>query len=268
MQGNKLGFIGSGNMATALAVAFKRAGLLGAAIASDQDIKKGILLKKKAGVLATADNKRVVREADIIFLCVKPQDIPGVIAEIKEEAGRKLVVSIAAGVPIQKLQRGLPRAGIIRVMPNTPCLVGEMAAGYSIGGGVNREQADFVKKLLDAAGKAYLVPEKLLDAVTAVSGSGPAFFAYIYDCFIKAGKCQGLPEKVSRDLVLQTAKGTAVLLEKTGMSPEQLIEMVSSPKGTTIAGRKILERPPIAHLINDAVAAAAKRSSELGRKNK
>ena len=263
MHHRRIGFIGSGNMATALAVAFRRAGLLGNAIASDKDFRKGAAIREKAGVLTTTDNRKVAKEADAIFLCVKPQDISSVMDEIRKDVKGKLIISIAAGVAMKKLEQGLPGAKIIRVMPNTPCLVGEMAAGFSPGKGVHSEEGKFVEKLLNAAGKAYAVPEERLDAVTAVSGSGPAFFAYLYDCFIQAGIKQGLPEKICRDLVLQTAKGTAVLLEKTGMSPEQLIAMVSSPKGTTLEGRKILENSGVGNLINKTVARAKRRSEEL-----
>ncbi|MBI2576701.1 pyrroline-5-carboxylate reductase [Candidatus Woesearchaeota archaeon] len=263
MHNRRIGFIGSGNMATALAVAFKGAGLLGNAIASDKDFRKGAAIREKAGVLITTDNGKVAKETDAIFLCVKPQDIPPVMDEIRKDVKGKLIISIAAGVSIKKLEQGLPRAKIIRVMPNTPCVVGEMAAGFSLGKKVNGEEGKFVKNLLNAAGKAYAVPEELLDAVTAVSGSGPAFFAYLYGCFIRAGIKQGLPEKICRDLVLQTAKGTAVLLEKAGMTPEQLIEMVSSPKGTTVEGRKVIENARVENIINRAVARAKQRSEEL-----
>jgi pyrroline-5-carboxylate reductase len=158
-----------------------------------------------------------------------------------------------------------PTARVVRVMPNTPCLVGAMAAGYAFGSGIRPEDMGLVKRLLGAAGYATEVEESLLDCVTGLSGSGPAFVARLIEAFIEAGERLGLEPEAARNLSLQTFFGTAKLLADTGMEPGKLVEMVSSPKGTTVAGRQILEASDYAEVITDTIRAATERSKELGR---
>ncbi|MBI2138460.1 pyrroline-5-carboxylate reductase [Candidatus Woesearchaeota archaeon] len=263
-----LGFIGAGKMASALITAIRNSGISCSITVSDRKRAKLGLLRRKAGIIPASSNSEVARKSDIIFLCMKPQDIDAVLDDLGSSdqfrlPKKKLIVSIAAGIRIGRISKKLPQAGIIRVMPNTPCIAGEMAAGFSAGKNVSRKSIAAVSRILNSAGKAFLLPEHCLDAVTAVSGSGPAFFAYLFGLFIHAGRKYGLPKKAARELVLQTAKGTAILLEKTGMEPEELISMVSSPNGTTVAGRKVLEHPYTSRLIRDTVAAAVRRSGEL-----
>jgi pyrroline-5-carboxylate reductase len=150
-------------------------------------------------------------------------------------------------------------------MPNTPCLVGAMAAGYAFGSRIRPEDRELVKQLLGAAGYAAEVEEQLLDGVTGLSGSGPAFVARLIQAFIEAGKHLGLAPEVARNLSLQTFFGTAKLLTDTGMEPQKLVEMVSSPKGTTVAGREVLEASDYAEVIGKTIRAATERSRELGR---
>jgi pyrroline-5-carboxylate reductase len=140
-----------------------------------------------------------------------------------------------------------------------------MAAGYAFGAGIRPEDREAVEQLLGAAGYAAEVEERLLDAVTGLSGSGPAFVARLIEAFIEAGKRLGLKPEVTRNLALQTFYGTAKLLADTGMEPQQLVEMVSSPKGTTVAGRQILEASAYAEVIGETIRAATERSRELGR---
>jgi pyrroline-5-carboxylate reductase len=199
----------------------------------------------------------------VIFVAVKPQDIQNVLEAVRDTD--RLLISIAAGVSISRIEEACPQARVVRVMPNTPCLVGAMAAGYAFGSRVRPEDRERVEQLLGAAGYAAEVEEPLLDAVTGLSGSGPAFVARLIEAFIEAGKRLGLKPEVTRNLALQTFYGTAKLLADTGMEPQQLVEMVSSPKGTTVAGRQILEASAYAEVIGQTIRAATERSKELGR---
>jgi len=214
-------------------------------------------------VRALSNPEQVAEAAEVIFVAVKPQDITPVLEAIRDTD--RLVISIAAGVPIRRLEGTLTRARVVRVMPNTPCLVGAMAAGYSFGSRIKPQDRDEVQQLLGAAGYAAEVEEGQLDAVTGLSGSGPAFVARLIEAFIEAGKGLGLEAEVARDLSLQTFLGTARLLAETGMEPQTLVDMVSSPKGTTVAGRQVLESSGFAGAIGKTIQAAAERSKELGR---
>jgi pyrroline-5-carboxylate reductase len=214
-------------------------------------------------VRALSNPEQVAEAAEVIFVAVKPQDIQPVLEAIRDTD--RLVISIAAGVPIRRLEGTLISARVIRVMPNTPCLVGAMAAGYAFGSRIQPQDRDVVKQLLGAAGYAAEVVEGQLDAVTGLSGSGPAFVARLIEAFIEAGRGLGLDEEVARDLSVQTFLGTAKLLAETGMEPQTLVDMVSSPKGTTVAGRQVLESSGFSGVIERTIQAAAERSKELGR---
>lgn len=260
----RIGFIGAGNMAEALISAIVKNKMAKSIIASDISEKRLQYLKKKFGIKTTSDNKKVVEGSDIIILAVKPQVIDKVMEDIKETD--KLIVSIAAGITIKALESRLRKARIIRVMPNTPCLVGEMAAGFSRGSMAKDGDVLAVDEILNSAGKAFYVNEESLDAVTALSGSGPAFIAQLLDWMIEAAKKQGLKEDIARELAYQTAIGTGKLLKEKGLSPKELIDMVSSPGGTTVAGRNILENSDVKDILAKMIEAAAKRSRELGRR--
>ena len=261
----KIGFIGSGKMATALMKSVLKAGLAKGKdiMSSDKSEEQLRRVKGELGVNTANSNKDVVRFSDVVLLCVKPQDIDMVLDEIRGEVKNKLVISIAAGVTIKRLESKI-KGKVIRVMPNTPCLVGEMAAGYAPGKNVSEKDLEIVKKILNTGGIAIQVNEKDLDAITGLSGSGPAFVAYLIDAFTEAGIKQGLERDVAYKLAVQTFLGTAKLLKETGISPKELIDMVSSPNGTTIAGRGILENSDVNKIMEKTVSAATKRSRELG----
>lgn len=214
-------------------------------------------------VRALSKPEQVAEAAEVIFAAVKPQDIQPVLEAMRDTD--RLVISIAAGVPIRRLEETLSKARVVRVMPNTPCLVGAMAAGYAFGSRIQMQDREVVQRLLGAAGYAAEVVEGQLDAVTGLSGSGPAFVARLIEAFIEAGKRLGLDAEVARALSLQTFFGTAKLLAETGMDPQTLVDMVSSPKGTTVAGRRVLESSGYAGEIERTIQAAAERSKELGR---
>ncbi len=213
-------------------------------------------------IVTTGDNARVTAEADLVFLAVKPQVLDTVYPDIAQT--EVLVVSIAAGVRIASIEQALPRARVIRVMPNTPGLIGEMAAGYAGGSRATEEDTKLVGRLLSAAGTAMHVPEEQLDAVTGVAGSGPAFVARLIEAFTDAGVAHGLSHEQAYELVLATFRGTAGLLKQKEMSPQELIDTVSSPNGTTVAGRSVLESSDIQNVIRSTVDTTVSRAKELG----
>ena len=250
-------------MAFALLKAFKKANLVKSLIASDVNKERRDFVRKEAKVSVTLDNKEVAAKSDIIFLSVKPQVINDVLFEIRDI--NKLVISIAAGVKLSRLEEKLKKARVVRVMPNTPCLVGEMAAGFAVGKKVKDNDVKIVEELLNSAGKVFYLKENMLDAVTGLSGSGPAFVARLIEAFIEAGVKEGLGKDVASELAAQTFLGTAKLLQESGMTPEELVNIVSSPGGTTVAGREILEKSDVKEVIKRTIERAANRSRELGK---
>jgi pyrroline-5-carboxylate reductase len=264
----RIGFIGAGQMATALGQGFLKSGLVDAknVLASDPLPEVRQRFTAATGAPATADNARVAGEADVIFLAVKPQQIAKVLSELQGRIdGRKLVVSIAAGVPIATLRQGLgPEVRFIRVMPNTPCLVGRGACAYCLGEKATADDATLVEQLLSAVGIALRVEEKLLDAVTGLSGSGPAFVYMVIEALSDGGVRMGLPRAVATALAAQTVRGAAEMVVSTQEHPAVLKDRVASPGGTTIAGLQALEDGGLRAALMAAVAAATRRSIELG----
>jgi pyrroline-5-carboxylate reductase len=259
-----VGFVGGGNMGLALGVAFaRRFPDIELAVCDTRPERIVRFRESLPGARVVDSPDALAAAAEVVFLAVKPQDVP----QVLEALGQidRLVVSIAAGVPLSRLEQALPAARVVRVMPNTPCQVGAMAAGYACGRRTTEEDRRTVAALLEAAGYAAELEESLLDPVTGLSGSGPAFVARLIEAFVEAGTRLGLPPPVARELSLHTFAGTARLLGETGMSPQELVEMVSSPKGTTVAGRKVLEASDCRQAIIETIAAAARRSKELGR---
>ncbi|MBW2980055.1 pyrroline-5-carboxylate reductase [Candidatus Woesearchaeota archaeon] len=262
-----IGLVGAGKMAEALIKAILKANITKNITASDVSSKRLDYIKKALKIKTTKSNKEVVKQADVLILAIKPQNMADVLSEIKNDVTNKhLIVSIAAGVKIDFIQEKLgDKNRVIRVMPNTPCLVGEMAAGFAAGRYAKDKDIKLVATILNSAGKAYVVCEDMLDAVTGLSGSGPAFLAYVLEAMIEGGVKQGLSKDVATELAMQTMKGTGKLLQETGLSPKELIDMVSSPGGTTIAGRKVLEKSDVKKILEKTVGAATKRSKELGK---
>jgi len=264
----KIGFVGAGNMATALIKALLKANLVSHknVFASDRNKQKLLKLKKQYKINVVFDNKELAKNVDIVFLAVKPQDINVVLKQIKKTVKNQLVVSIAAGITLTYLQRKLGKVRIIRVMPNIACLVGEMAAGFSLGKYATNQDKQIIKKILNAAGIGFEVKENLLDAITGLSGSGPAFFALVIDAMAKAGIKEGLSKDISYKLAIQTALGTAKLLSESNMTADEFIKTVASKGGTTEAGFKELKKGKVNNAFMKAVNKATKRSKQLGKK--
>ncbi len=264
-----VGFLGAGQMATALARGWAAAGETDPArcLASDVHPPARAAFAAATGVPATPDNLAVVRGARVLVLAVKPQTLPALAAEVRPHlTADHLVVSIAAGVTLATLAGWFGGATrLVRVMPNTPCLVGVCAAGVAPGPTATPADAEVVMRLFAAVGRAVVVPESLLDAVTGVSGSGPAFVYMLIEAMADGGVRAGLSRPVALELAAQTALGAAKMVLETGTHPATLKDAVASPGGTTIAGIYALERGGFRAAVLDAVAAAAGRAAELGR---
>lgn len=269
----KIGFLGAGQMASALAAGFIRSGITDKKNLCACDINSSALAQftQKTGAIVHSSITEVITNSDVIFIAVKPQQILPIIKEIKnalaDKIADRLFVSIAAGIPIAFYENELGSdLRIIRVMPNTPCLVGEAASGFARSQNAGTEDAELVRELLQTVGIAYEMPEKLLNAVTGLSGSGPAFVFIMLEALADGGVKMGLPRKIALDLAAQTLKGSAEMFLKTGEHPGSLKDRVTSPAGTTIAGVDVLEQRGVRGALIAAVEAATKRSEELGNR--
>ena len=263
-----IGFIGAGQMATALASAWSRAGLLAVekSRASDPFPEARQKFRETTGIAVTESNAEVVSSCDLLILAIKPQTMKPVLTEIRSRiTGQHRIISIAAGISLKQLSDGLEaNYRTIRVMPNTPCLVGASAAGFAASSTATPEDIALVEKLFNSVGKAFALPEKLLDAVTGLSGSGPAFVYVMIEALADGGVLMGLPRDVATTLAAQTVFGAAKMVLETRQHPGVLKDAVASPGGTTIAGLHELERGGFRATIMDAVEAATERSMELG----
>jgi pyrroline-5-carboxylate reductase len=265
-----IGFIGAGRMATALGKGCVQAGLVpaGSVLASDPvEAARQKFASELPGVKLVDDNAAVLAGATTIVLAVKPQMMNDMLAGIRPlVTPHHLLISIAAGVTLKKLAAALPPGTrLIRVMPNTPCLIGMGASCFSRGATATDVDAALVEQLLTSVGRAYEVEESLLDAVTGLSGSGPAFVYTVLEALAAAGAAQGLPPELALELAAQTAAGAAAMVLQTGLSPAELREQVASPGGTTVAGLEALRERDGAGAFRAAVGAATRRSIELGK---
>lgn len=216
--------------------------------------------------IAVVDNAQAVEGADVVLLAVKPDQVREALATFGSAlASDALVISVAAGVPLATLEGGLPAgAAVVRVMPNTPALVRQGAFALSPGGACSSAQVEKAVELLESAGLVRVVPEKLQDAVTGVSGSGPAYVFAFVDALIEGGVVAGLPRDEASELAVQTLVGAAELLRSSGTHPALLREQVTSPGGTTAAALRVLDARGMRAAVVDAVQAAVARSRELG----
>jgi pyrroline-5-carboxylate reductase len=225
-------------------------------------------LNAKYGV-SVLDNATAAESADVLVLVVKPQDMNGLLAEIRDHvAPGNLVVSLAAGITTDFLESRLPEgSSVVRVMPNTPALVDQGMAAISPGRHCTDDHLEEAEALLRSCGRVVRVPENYQDAVTAISGSGPAYIFYVVEAMIEAGVVLGLPRATSTELVVQTLFGAATMLKETGEHPTVLRERVSSPGGTTVAALRQLDDHKVRAAFITAIEAAASRSHELAAGN-
>ena len=269
IKGKKVGFLGAGNMGEALIRGMLQAGLVpaGSIFASDPQRERLAHVVKQYGIRGVSGNAELVREADVVVLAVKPQIMASVLAEIAPAVdARKLCVSVAAGVATGTIRSQLSRpVRLIRVMPNTPALVLEGVTAIARADGLEPGDLETVQELFGAVGKAVLLDEDALDAVTGLSGSGPAYIAIVIESLADGGVKMGLDRATAMTLAAQTVLGSAKLILETGVHPGQLKDMVSSPGGTTIAGISALEEGGVRRTFITAVERATLRSRELGR---
>ncbi len=265
----KIAFLGGGNMAEALIKGLLASGTAGPdrILVADVSTDRLTHLKKTYGVIPQKTNVDAVREAGIIILCVKPQVIDKVLAEISPAVdGSKLVISIAAGVPVAKIENALKKGSrAVRVMPNTPALVLAGAAALAAGAGATADDLALSQSIFNSVGRSVVVEEKLMDAVTGLSGSGPAYVFMIIDALSDAGVKAGLPRPLALELAAQTVYGSAKMVLETNEHPAKLRDMVTSPGGTTIEGLHALEKGKLRATLMNAVEAATARSKELGK---
>ena len=269
MLKERIGFIGGGKMGKALirGVLSAKLSSAGKIIVSDVDKKRCQILEKETGIKTTQENKKVTFGSDIIILAIKPNVMGDILEELKNDITQKhLVVSIAAGIPLCFIESFLNKGcRAIRVMPNTPCLVGEAAAGYALGKKATRNDGKLVGQILNAVGKSFLLEEKYLDAVTGLSGSGPAFIYMVIEALADGGVKMGLPREVSTTLAAQTAFGAAKMVLEADMHIGELKGSVTSPGGTTIEGLRALEKGSLSNTLINAVEVATKKSKRLGK---
>jgi pyrroline-5-carboxylate reductase len=264
----KIGFVGAGQMASALARGFVASREVSVDEVWASDCFPGsreTFAAALPGAHVGSDNPAVVREADVVFLAVKPQSLPGVLAELRPVPAEKLFVSIAAGVSLASLVEGLSSQRVIRVMPNTPCLVGHGASAFAAGAAVTAENRTCVERLLNTVGRCWEVAEPLLDAVTGLSGSGPAYVFQFIEALSDGGVLAGLPRQLATALAAQTVLGAAQMVLGSSDHPATLKDRVASPAGTTIAGLLALENGGLRGTVMQAVQAATNRSRELGQ---
>lgn len=264
----KVAFIGGGNMGEAMFSALLDKGLSTPQSVSVSDISEARCqhLEQKYGVTVTNDNCRVVEGADVVVLAIKPQNLAEAMAGLKGRLeSAQLVLSIIAGARIDTLSRGLDHSCIVRAMPNTPAQIGEGMSAWTATPEVTGAQKGWAGSILGAMGKEiYVDDEKYLDMVTAVSGSGPAYFFLMVEALVDAAVHIGLPQEVAEELVLQTLLGSGHLIQKSGKAPAELRRMVTSPGGTTAEALLKLENGDFAGLIRQAVSAAYNKAKQLG----
>ena len=267
----KLGLIGCGRMGRALVTGALDAKTLSAENTIAYDITEAAVdgLVRDYGVTGSKSLREVVASCDTILLCTKPGDVPEVLREIATfatEPNSTLLISVAAGVTLDAIEHFVfHHARVIRAMPNTPALIGKGTAAYTPGQNATSNDISFVKKLFSSVGKVFEVPEKLMDAVTGLSGSGPAYVYIMIEALADGGVAMGLPRDEALEMAVQTIIGAASMVKETGYHPAVLRDMVASPGGTTIAGIASLEETGFRHSIINAVSAATARSIELGK---
>ena len=261
-----ISFIGGGNMAQALIGGLIARGLAPTRITVSDPVERVRELLAEKEVQVTTDNAAAILNADVVVFAVKPQVLAQVLKPLRGLFAGKLVISIVAGAEIATMANLLDTQRIVRVMPNTPALVQTGAHGLFANEAVNQADRDLASQVLAATGLTIWVPaESQIDAVTAVSGSGPAYFFYMMESMIRAGKNLGLDEKTATELTLQTALGAAQMAITSANSPAELRKNVTSPNGTTQAAIEVFDHAQISQNIQAALAAAKTRSQELAQ---
>ena len=264
----QLGIIGGGMMAESILSCLISKGVYGSNQIQVSDVSSERLtyLKSKYLVQGCEDNAEVASSSQILLLAIKPQVFDKVAFQLETGMSEQcLVISILAGIPLAKLELAFSHCPVVRVMPNTPATVGAGMTAIATGTRAQQQHLEVVQMVFGAVGEVVTVPESLMDAVTGLSGSGPAFIALVTEALTDGGVAVGLPRKIAAQLALQTLLGTATLMRDKAMHPAQLKDQVTSPGGTTIAGVAALEEAGLRAALISAVRAAYHRSRELGQ---
>ena len=262
---NRIAVIGTGMMGGAIVTSLIKAGFKDKITAADA-VQERVKEMEALGVTATSDNKKAVAESDIVFIVVKPGDEEKVLKEIHKELKGKLVVSVAAAIPLNFLKKTVPEARFIRIVPNLAALVQAAYIAYSCDKDVNQRDKEQVKTLLDTMGLTQEVDEKHLDAITALSGSGPGYLSIIVEALMQAGLKVGLPRNIALNSAAQTVLGTGKLIIDLKEDPAKIRDMVTTPGGTTIAAIYELEGSQVRQALMRAVEEATKKSQLIREK--
>ncbi|ATW28493.1 pyrroline-5-carboxylate reductase [Candidatus Formimonas warabiya] len=234
--------------------------------ASDTKEERLAYLREKYGIITVSDNEELVETSDVVILAVKPQNVREVLLHLKDKFTKgQLVISIVAGFSIDSLYQYIPKSvSVIRAMPNTPCLIRKGVSALAFSANITEEQKNLALNIMGSVGAVHILPEKLMNAVTGLSGSGPAYIFLVIEALCDAGVRAGLPREISLDLAVQTVMGAAAMVNSTKTHPAILKDKVITPAGTTIAALHVLERAGVRVAFMDAIMAAAERSQELG----
>jgi len=263
----RIGFIGVGHLGSAIlkALLSQRTVEPENIYACDVEESKLEGLSEETGINTTCESRDLLDEVEVLFIAVKPQDMESLLSHIGPKLKDILVISLAAGVPSSFIEARAPEARVVRVMPNMPVSVNEMAAAYSLGESATKEDEAVVEDLLNKVGKSVPVQEELMDAITGLSGSGPAYIYYVIKAMAEGGVKQGLPEEVALNLAVQTVKGASAMISGQDRKPQELIDEVASPGGTTIEGLKMLDQYSVDEAFQKAVEAATIKSKKLSK---
>lgn len=269
LQGRTIGFLGAGSMAEALI-----SGLIAQGVVQPEQLlvtnranrERLADLAGRYGVRIGETKAQVAAESDVLVLACKPKDVGDLLAEVREQTRvGQILLSVAAGVTTEFIaERVAPGVQVLRAMPNTSSQVGESASAFCLGAGAGQEARLVGQAIMGAVGMAVEVPESLMDAVTGLAGSGPAYIYLLIEALVEAGCAVGLPENVARDLTVQTLKGAVKMVAETGEDPAVLRQKVTSPNGTTAAGLQVLQAAGFREALIGCVARATERSRELG----
>ena len=271
LKNKRIGFIGGGNMAEAIIKGMLSSSTISGSniFVSEPNKSRQTFLISEYKIKVMKDNLDLVKKTDVLIVAVKPQIIRQVLKDVAEHiTAQKLVISVAAGVPISQIEKALSngkkkKLSIVRTMPNTPSVVQEGVTAITVGEGVGKSDLKISHEIFQSVGRTVEVPEDQIDAVTGLSGSGPAFIFMIIEALSDAGVKMGLSRNVSNELTIQTVLGSALLVRETGTSPGELKNRVTSPGGTTIAGLHALEKGSLRATLMNAVEKATLRSKEL-----
>ena len=262
MMKDSIAVIGAGVIGGAIVNSLLKSGYDGKITAAEIQLEK-VRELEKLGIAVTSDNRKAAKESDVVFLCVKPNVLKTVLKEVRKEVEGKLVVSTAAAVTVGFCKRVVPKARFVRIMPNVAILVQESFTAYCCDDDVTKEERAKIKEVLDVMGRSMEVEEQYMDAVTAVSGSGPGYLSVIVEALTYAGLKVGLPRDLALISAAQAVLGTAKLVLETGQSAAQIRDSVTTPGGTTVEAIYEVEGSGIRQALMRAVESATKKSEKI-----